>query len=355
MTKYFHNAKRKGDELMETRRQFLKQIGKASFGVSLLSLSFHCKNKGQQKRPNILWLSCEDINPNLGCYGDKNAKTPTLDKLASEGILYKNAFTVAGVCAPNRSSIITGMYASTLGTHNMRSGGEGVKRSNKPHLPEPIKCFSEYLRNAGYYCTNNYKEDYNFVTPETAWDESSRQAHWKNRPKGKPFFAVFNYTGTHEGHIRLSDEKHAEVTKRLTLEQRQDPSKLKLPPYYPDTPITRKYWARYYELITALDYWIADHLKELDDAGLAEDTIVFFWSDHGVGMPRAKRWLYDSGTHIPLIVRIPEKFRQNGQGQPGTVDEQLVSSVDFAPTVLNLVGLPIPDYMPGRPLVYLSL
>ena len=153
----------------------------------------------------------------------------------------------------------------------------------------------------------------------------------------------------------MSDEKHAEVTKRLTLEQRQDPSKLKLPPYYPDTPITRKYWARYYELITALDYWIADHLKELDDAGLAEDTIVFFWSDHGVGMPRAKRWLYDSGTHIPLIVRIPEKFRQNGQGQPGTVDEQFVSSVDFAPTVLNLVGLPIPDYMPGRPLVYLSL
>ncbi|UCE17230.1 MAG: sulfatase-like hydrolase/transferase [Gemmatimonadota bacterium] len=272
-----------------------------------------------------------------------------LDKLAGEGVLFENAFTVAGVCAPNRSSIITGMYASTLGTHHMRGGGEGVKRSMKPHLPETVKCFSEYLREAGYYCTNNYKEDYNFVTPDKAWDESSRNAHWKNRPRGAPFFAVFNYTGTHEGSIRLDEEKRAERTQRLKPHQRQNREAFELPPYYPDTKVTREYWARYHELITALDYWIEDRLKELDDAGLRDETIVFFWSDHGVGMPRAKRWIYDSGTHIPLIVRIPEKFRQKRQGTPGSKDDQFVSSLDFAPAVLNLVGLLVPEYMQGRP------
>lgn len=332
---------------MLTRRHFLKKIGKGAIISSILPFGTLCQ-KANRSRPNILWLSCEDINPHLGCYGYKNAITPTLDKLASEGVLWENVFTVAGVCAPNRSSIITGMYASTLGTHNMRSGGEGVKRSAKPHLPEPVKCFSEYLRAAGYYCTNNSKEDYNFITPETAWDESSQTAHWKNRPEGKPFFAIFNYIGTHEGSIRSTEEQRMETTRRLSPDQRQDRQKLELPPYYPDTEITREYWARYHELITSLDYWIADRLKELDDAGLTEDTIVFFWSDHGVGMPRAKRWIYDSGTHVPVIVRIPEKFRQRNQGIPGTKANQLVSCVDFAPTVLNLVGLPIPDYMQGQ-------
>ncbi len=333
---------------MLSRRHFLKQVGKGAIISSILPLgSFY--RKSIRSLPNILWLSCEDIGPHLGCYGYKNAVTPTLDKLADEGILWENAFTVAGVCAPNRSSIITGMYASTLGTQNMRAGGEGVKRSIKPHLPEPVKCFSEYLRDAGYYCTNNYKEDYNFITPKTAWDESSETAHWKNRPKDKPFFAVFNYTGTHEGSIRLTEEQRMERTKRLSPNQRQDRQKLELPPYYPDTEISREYWARYHELITALDYWVEDHLNELDHAGLAEDTIVFFWSDHGVGMPRAKRWIYDSGTHIPLIVRIPEKFRQNNQGRPGMKEDQLISSVDLAPTVLNLVGLSIPEYMQGQP------
>ncbi|MBN1816671.1 MAG: sulfatase-like hydrolase/transferase [Sedimentisphaerales bacterium] len=300
-------------------------------------------------RPNILWLSTEDIGPHLGCYGDPNAKTPAMDRLASEGIRYQNAFVVTGVCAPTRSSIITGMYPTTLGTHHMRSGGEGADRSIKPKLPSYVRCFSEYLRQIGYYCTNNSKQDYNFDAPASAWDESSNKAHWKNRPEKTPFFAVFNYTGTHEGSVRLDDAGHAQRTARLTEDQRQDPQRLPLPPYYPDTPVVRKQWAKYYELITAMDYWLADHLKELHEAGLDENTIVFFWSDHGVGMPRAKRWCYDSGTHIPLIVRIPPRFRIGAQGIPGTAEEELVSSVDFAPTVLNLAGFPIPEHMQGRP------
>ncbi|MBN1124363.1 MAG: sulfatase-like hydrolase/transferase [Sedimentisphaerales bacterium] len=300
-------------------------------------------------RPNILWLSTEDIGPQLGCYGDPNAKTPMLDRLAAEGIRYENAFVVTGVCAPTRSSVITGMYPTTLGTHHMRAGGEGADRSIKPKLPSYVRCFSEYLRQIGYYCTNNSKQDYNFDAPDSAWDESSGKAHWKNRPKTTPFFAVFNYTGTHEGSIRLDDADHAKRIARLTEDHRQDPQKLTPPPYYPDTPVVRKQWAKYYELITAMDYWIADHIKELEEANLAEDTIVFFWSDHGVGMPRAKRWCYDSGTHIPLMVRIPPRFRVGTQGIPGTVEEELVSSVDLAPTVLNLAGFPIPNHIQGRP------
>ncbi len=332
---------------MITRREILKQIGYGGAAAFLPSIKLFA-NDSAKKPPNILWLSCEDISPHLGCYGDPFAITPNLDRLASEGILYKNAFTVAPVCAPNRSCIITGVYQTTLGTHHMRSGGEGTERSIKPVLPDNIKCFPEYLREAGYYCTNNSKEDYQFDTPPSAWDESSRKAHWRNRPNKKtPFFAVFNYTGTHEGSVRLSDEGHALRTKRLNSSQRQNPEELTtLPPYYPDTKVTRKQWAKYYELITAMDYWISDLLKE---AGESDNTIIFFWSDHGAGLPRAKRWLYDSGTHVPLIVKIPEKYRTSNDGKPGVVTDQLVSSVDFAPTVLNLLGLNIPQYMQGRP------
>ena len=277
--------------------------------------------------------------PTWAAYGYPNAKTPTLDRLARQGVRYTNTYTVAGVCAPNRTAIITGVYQSTLGGHHMRC---------KTTLPDEIQCFPVYLQEAGYYCTNNSKTDYNFTWPKSVWNQSSGKAHWQNRPQGKPFFAVFNYTYTHEGSIRFDDQKYAKITSRLTPGQRQDPDKLTLPPYYPDTPVVRNDWRRYYELITGLDYWVADHLKALEEAGLAEDTIVFFWSDHGVGLPRAKRWLYDSGTRVPMIVRIPKKFRGTDQGAPGTVDENLISTVDLAPTVLNLAGVDIPGHMQGR-------
>jgi uncharacterized sulfatase len=291
--------------------------------------------------PNILWLSAEDISPHFGCYDDPHAITPTIDQLAKEGVRYSNAFTTAGVCAPCRSGIITGMYQTTLGTHHMRCNAK---------LPAKVKPFPTYLREAGYYCTNNSKQDYQFKAPKGSWDVSSGKAHWRNRKdKSQPFFAVFNYTGCHESGI-ASATKYKSVTSKLTKDQRQDPKKLTtLPPYYPDTPTAREDWKRNYELITAMDAWAGSLIQQLKDDGVYDNTIIFFWSDHGVGLPRAKRWLYDSGTHTPLVVRIPEALRQAGQGQPGTVSDQLISSIDFGPTVLNLAGVKVPDHVQGQP------
>lgn len=295
--------------------------------------------KKLETRPNILWLSCEDISPHIGCFGDKDAITPNVDQLASEGVRYTNTFTTAGVCAPCRSAIITGIYQSTLGTHHMRCNAE---------LPDFVKPFPKYLRDAGYYCTNNSKQDYQFKAAKNTWDISGKKAHWKKRKdKSQPFFAVFNFNGCHESGI-ATQSKYESVTKDLTAEQRQDPAKLTLPPYYPDTPVVREDWKRNYELITAMDAWAGNLIQELKDAGEYENTIIFFWSDHGVGLPRAKRWLYDSGTHIPLVVRIPEKLRVGEQGKPGAINDELVSSLDFAPTVLNLLGVKLPEHFQGR-------
>ena len=283
-----------------------------------------------EDRPNILWLSAEDISPHLGCYGDLEAITPNLDQLAKEGIRYTHAFTTAGVCAPCRSGIITGMYQTTLGTHHMRCNAA---------LPKNIKPFTIYLRKAGYYCTNNSKKDYQFREPNDTWDESGGKAHWRKRKSGQPFFSVFNLTGCHESGI-AGEAKYKSITQNLKASQRQDASELKLPPYYPDTPIVREDWKRNYELITAMDAWAGDLIKQLKDDGLYENTTIIFWSDHGVGLPRAKRWLYDSGTRVPLIVRQ----LSGGVG----VSDRLVSSIDFGPTVLKLAGLEIPKHMQGR-------
>lgn len=291
------------------------------------------------ERPNILWLSCEDISAHLHCYGYPNARTPNLDRLAEQGVRYTNAFVTAGVCAPCRSAIITGMYQTSLGTHHMRCNAK---------LPQHVKPFPTYLREAGYYCTNNSKQDYQFRTPSGTWDVSSGKAHWKNRPDDdQPFFAVFNYTGCHESGI-ASKGKYDSVTKGLEKIDRAVAVK-SLPPYYPDTPVVREDWGRYYDVITAMDRWVGEHLKALDDAGLSDNTIVVYWSDHGVGLPRAKRWLYDSGMHVPLIVRMPERFRTDDQGVPGKVSGQLVSLIDLGPTALNLAGVAVPEHMQGQP------
>ncbi len=291
-------------------------------------------------RPNILWLSAEDISPHIACFGDPHAITPRLDQLASEGVRYSRTFTTAGVCAPCRSGIITGMYQTTIGTQHMRC---------RAQLPPEIKPFTVYLREAGYYCSNNSKTDYQFTAPADAWDDSSGKAHWRRRTdRNKPFFSVFNFGGCHESGI-ASDGKYRSVTAGLSPDQRQDAAKLStFPPYYPESAAAREDWKRNYELITAMDAWAGDLIQQLKEDGLYEDTIIFFWSDHGVGLPRAKRWLYDSGTHIPLIVRIPEKYRQAGQGQPGVMLDQLVSSIDFGPTVLNLAGVNIPSHVQGQ-------
>ncbi len=294
-------------------------------------------------RPNILWISAEDMGPMLGCFGDPHAITPNLDDLAGQGVRFTHAFTTAGVCAPCRSGIITGMYQTTLGTHHMRC---------RAVLPSHVRPFPAYLRESGYYCSNNSKQDYQFETPPGVWDESGSQAHWRRRPDpDQPFFSVFNFTGCHESGI-ANASKYRSVTASLSPEERQDPDRLStFPPYYPDTPAAREDWKRAYELATAMDAWAGRILAELKEDGLYEDTVVFFWTDHGVGLPRAKRWLYDSGTRIPLIVRIPERWRTGGQGRPGEASDRLVSSLDLGPSVLRLAGVEAPGHMQGRPFV----
>jgi uncharacterized sulfatase len=307
-------------------------------GALRSSLSLAADQRGAE-RPNVLWITCEDISPNLGCYGDAYARTPVLDKLARQGVRYSDAYGITGVCAPNRSCLITGVYPSTLGSHDMRS---------TTRLPDHIKCFSEYLRAAGYYTTNNVKTDYNFPTPKAAWDECSRKAHWRNREEDQPFFSVFNFTVCHESQIRQPDDRFFKNTARLTPSERHDPAKVPVPPFHPDTPEVRQDWARYHDLITAMDYQAGDVLAELEEDGLADQTIVFFFSDHGAGMPGCKKWVWESGLHVPLIVRFPEKYRRWSPGEPGGICRRLVSFVDFAPTVLSLAGVEIPPHMQGK-------
>lgn len=298
------------------------------------------QDDNQSPRPNILWITCEDISHNLGCYGDPYAVTPNLDRLATQGFRYTHAFAPIGVCAPSRSTLILGMFAPSVGTHHMRCQGR---------LPEGVRCFPEYLRQAGYYCTNNVKTDYNFQHAAATWDELSNKAHWRGRKAGQPFFAVFNFITSHESQIRLAEKAYQERTKDFSAAERHDPAKAPIPPYHPDTPEVRKDWARYADMITYMDRQVGDILRQLDNDGLAEETIVFYFSDHGAGMPRSKRWLYDSSLRVPFMVRFPKKYEAASPGKPGSTTDRLVSFVDFGPTVLSLTGVKVPGHMQGKP------
>ena len=296
--------------------------------------------------PNILWITVEDISTNLGCYGDSLAHTPSLDALASKGFLYNNAIANAPVCAPARNAIVTGMYPSSLGTLHMRSFSGAMKSTGR--IPEGVKLYPEVLRKSGYYCTNNTKEDYNFSLKREIWDESSKTAHWKNRPnKDTPFFSVFNLIMTHESCIN-DKEKHERLTKDLPNHLKTDPSKIVVPPYFPDTPETRTLLTRHYDNIATMDAVVKKILDELKAAGESENTIVFFYSDHGTGLPRHKRWLFDTGVKVPFIIYIPEQFKELYPAKPGSKINQLVSFIDLAPTVIKLAGAEIPKTMQGK-------
>lgn len=308
--------------------------------VGLVWLCLVTSVRADEARPNILWITCEDASPNLDCYGDEYAVTPRLDQLAREGVRYTAAFAPIGVCAPARSCLITGMWPPSIGTHHMRCEGK---------LPAGVHPFPHYLREAGYYTSNNVKTDYNFASPAGTWDESSRRAHWRGRATGQPFFSVFNITTTHESQIRISDAEFAQRTKDLPPDAHHDPARAKLPPYYPDVPEIRRDAARFADLVSVMDTEAGAILDELERDGLADDTIVFFFSDHGTGLPRSKRWLYDSSTHVPLIIRFPKKYERLAPSLPGTTCDRLVSFVDFASTVLSLASVPIPSTMQGVP------
>ncbi|WP_438989000.1 sulfatase-like hydrolase/transferase [Polaribacter sp.] len=303
----------------------------------------------QVQQPNILWIVTEDISPTLSFYGDNTAKTPNLDRLANEAVVYKNAFAVVGVCGPSRSSIITGMHPTSLGTMHMRTGKDVFSWGKRAYektsiqdleqnpvpqyaavIPEQVKCFTEYLRADGYYCTNNQKTDYQFAAPITSWDENNGKAHWRNRPKNKPFFSVFNFGLTHESRLW----KHQDSTQTV------NPNKVSVPPYLPDNKATRKTIARHYSNVELMDAQVGEIIKQLKEDGLYDKTIIFFYSDHGGPLPRQKREILDSGLKVPLLVKgiNGEKGKNNA----------LVSFVDLAPTILSLAGLKPPNYMEGK-------
>ncbi len=281
------------------------------------------------ERPNILWLTSEDHGPHMGCYGDAYATTPNVDALAAKGLRYAKCWSNAPVCAPARTTLISGLYPPSTGGEHMRS---------MVPFPAGQKMYPQYLREAGYYVTNNAKEDYNLTQPGEVWHNSSKKAHWMQRAEGKPFFAIFNSEKSHESKIRAVP--HTAV---------HDPAKVRVPAYHPDTPEVRKDWAQYYDGVSAADADAGARLKELEAAGLVENTIVFYYADHGSGMPRNKRWPYNSGLHVPLVVFIPEKFKdlRPPDYKAGGVSERLVSFVDFAPTLLSLVGIEPPLTMQG--------
>ena len=286
-----------------------------------------------KKAPNIVWIVSEDNSSHwIGCYGNEQAKTPRIDALAKEGALFEHAYSNAPVCAVARATILTGVYSPTMGTQHMRS---------RHTIPAKYKPNVSYLRAAGYYCTNNSKTDYNFEGDDGSyWDESSNKAHYKNRPEGKPFFAIFNFMNSHES--SLFDNKPAEP-KRLK------PEEIDLPPYLPDLPEIRKDYARYHDRITRMDSEVGKILDELEKNGLSENTIVLYTSDHGGILPRGKRYLEETGVKIPLVVRVPEKFKSLSPFNAGQRVTEPVSFVDMSPTFLSLTGIDIPEQMQGRP------
>jgi len=295
--------------------------------ITLLWLNSNAQNN-QFDKPNILWIVSEDNTTLLGCYGDKTATTPNIDNFAKQGILYKNAFCTAPVCAPSRSTLIAGMFATTMGTENMRSVYP---------VPEMMKFFPRYLREAGYYTSNNAKKDYNTTDQPEAWDESSNKATYKNRKAGQPFFSVFNIATSHESSLH-----------KTVNNLRHDPKNITVPAYQPATPEMKYDWAQYYDKLEDMDKEVGAYLKELDDAGLTENTIVFYYADNGGVLPRSKRFMYESGLHVPLIVRMPKKYADLAPQAGGTQTDRIISFVDFAPTVLSLAGIKIPDHFQGH-------
>ncbi|MEQ6122428.1 sulfatase-like hydrolase/transferase [Reichenbachiella sp. MALMAid0571] len=299
--------------------------------LGITFLSCQPKEEKEDSKPNILWIVSEDNSPFLGAYGDDYATTPNLDQLAAKGILYHNAFAPAPVCAPTRSSIITGMYANSLGTHQMRS--------NYP-IPAGFKFYPELVKAAGYYCTNNSKKDYNTLDHPDAWDESGKEAHYKNRKKGQPFFHIFNFNISHESSI------HKFVPNK---ELKHDPESAPIPPYHPKTPEMKHDWAQYYDKVEMMDAQVGKVLVELKESGLEENTIVIYYSDHGGVLGRSKRFMYESGLRVPLIVYLPEKYQHLSKEKVGSETDRIVNLMDMGPTLLNILDIEIPANMQGTP------
>ncbi len=351
------------------------------FIVGLFSILASCQNpkqanpeEPQPSQPNIIWFVAEDISPRFSFYGDTLALTPALDALANKGIVYENAFTVSGVCAPSRSSMITGCYPSSIGTQHMRQSKSVIPMPGVPNYnavpPPEIKAFPELLRAHGYWTASYRKLDYQFGKPFTIWDSISEEPHWRQRPKSdknKPFFIYNTYEITHEINIWPDETKEQffidknidknvlakDVVVRPPLDSMGRTIKLEdvtVPPYLPDNDITRDHLVRLYYNAMRMDQQIAKVLADLKEDGLEESTILFFMSDHGDCLPRGKRWLYDSGTKSPLVVYIPDQYLPKGFKQHGR-DSNLYSFLDLPPTVLEMAGIEVPNWVQGKSII----
>ncbi len=298
----------------------------------LIIIFFQTLAISAEELPNILWITSEDNGLQLGCYGDDYSVSPNIDALSNIGLRYTNAISTAPVCAPARTTIITGIYPTSTGSQHMRS---------LTSLPDGFKMYPQFLRELGYYCTNNQKEDFNLIKPGKLWDDLGKQAHWKNRENGQPFFAIFNHTISHESQIRNDIDQKDKI---------HDPAQAPVPAYHPDVPEVRSNWAQYYDRITMMDKQVGENLKELYEAGLTENTIIFYYGDHGSGMPRSKRSPCNSGLNIPLIVHFPEKWKHLAPKEyhEGGTSDRLVGFIDFAPTLLSITGIQPPEWMQGQ-------
>ncbi|MGB3798899.1 MAG: sulfatase [Lewinella sp.] len=319
-------------------------------------------------RPNILWIVCEDMSPLIAAFGDSTIQTPNLSRLAARGVRFPNTFSVAGVCAPSRFAIATGVYPISAGGHHMRTQ-YNVDRLREIGLPgeygalvDPeIKMMSQVLRENGYFCTNNAKTDYQFEAPKTAWDEQGPRAHWRHRPEGRPFFSIFNLDITHEsqvwqtskGNLRFQPgfendtstiygwgDVYSEADRPAP--RIPEDAKLPLPPYLADTELTRQDVRRVYDNIRIMDEQVGFLLDQLEQDGLTDSTIIYWYSDHGGPLPRQKRLLYDSGLRVPMIVAWP------GDRRAGEVDSLLFSFVDFAPSVFSMARIEPPAWLQGQ-------
>jgi len=323
------------NEINLSRRQFLSSLVVGTAAVTFPRQESVAVEKVEGKRPNILWLIAEDLGPHLGCYGTKEVFTPNLDRLASEGVRYTKFFTTAPVCSPSRSAFMTGMYATTIGAHNHRS-----HRDDGYQLPAGIRVFIDIIREAGYFTDNirsfpvgidfkgTGKTDWNFTYEGKPFDSDN----WNDLKVHQPFYAQVNFKETH---------------RKFDAPKKADPAKVEIPPYYPDHQVTREDWADYLDSATEIDRKIGMVLKQLETDGLAENTIVIFFGDNGQAHVRGKQFCYDSGLHVPMIIRWPKNFTAPRQIKPGLVDDRLLVSIDLAPTMLDIAGITKPLKMEG--------
>ena len=313
------------------------------FSTALLFLSvprsYAADQSEPERPPNIVWINAEDMSPHLGCYGHPDARTPRIDELAKQSILYRNAFATAPICSPSRSCLATGIYATSLGTQHLRCEVE---------IPSEVVPLATRLQQVGYFCTNTGKSDYNFP-PDGIWDAwTNAPGPWRGREEGQPFFSFITVGETHEGGINIED-RYQRATADLPPEYFHDPDSVQVPPFYPDTTEMRRIVAGMHDLASVFDQKVGNLVDQLKADGEWENTILFVFSDHGNGLPRYKRWLTDSGLRVPLIVHVPQRYAHLAPTGAGEATDRLVSFVDFPATAVRLAGLPVESPMQGIP------